>query len=74
METLLDFGQEILKIREAIDSIEVKGKTNASYLVYAYDKCNEIIQAINQIVEKQSRLSERQNGTIEGENRDGKSD
>lgn len=78
MNTLMDLGQEVLKIREAIDSVELKGidqiKKNASYLAYAYDKCNSIIQSINQIAESQRQLQERQNGVEEGRLIDGEQD
>ena len=75
MNTLMDLGQEVLKIREAIDSVEIKGvdqiKKNASYLTYAYDKCNAIIQAINQIAENQRQLQKSQNEVEEGRVIDG---
>ena len=65
MQTLYDFGLEIQKIREAIDSVEVKGVKNASLIVYAYDRCNDLIQTINEITE----LSEgQQNPPEEGQN------
>lgn len=50
MRTLYDFGMEVTKIREAINSLEVKGEHNASLVVYAYNKCNDIIEAINAVV------------------------
>lgn len=53
MQTLYDFGIEVQKIREAIDSIEVKGAKNASLLTYAYSKCNDIINSINEVIEKE---------------------
>lgn len=69
MDTLTDLGKEVLKIREAIDSIEIKGvdqiKKNIPFLAYAYDRCNFVIQSINQI-------AERQNGVNEGREDDGK--
>ena len=33
--TLYDFGIEVAKIREAINSLEIKGEQNASLVVYA---------------------------------------
>ena len=62
MQTLYDFGMEVQKIREAIDSIEVKGAKNASFVVYAYNKCNDIINAINQIIDEQQTPPSGQNG------------
>ena len=43
--TLLDFGLEVTKIREAVNSLEVKGETNASLIVYTIQKCNDLISA-----------------------------
>lgn len=47
MKTLYELGQEIMKIREAVNSLEVKGQENARFVIYCFDKCNGIIQAIN---------------------------
>lgn len=49
MQTLYDLGVEVTKIREAINSIEVKGEQNASLVVYSVKKCNDIIEAINAV-------------------------
>jgi hypothetical protein len=51
--TLYDLGMEVTKIREAINSLEVKGESNASLIVYTFRKCNEIIEAINAVVSQQ---------------------
>jgi len=51
MLTLYDFGMEITQIREAADSIEIKGSANAARIVLITDKCNELIQAINEASE-----------------------
>ena len=50
MKTLYDFGVEVTKVREAINSLEIKGEQNASLVVYAIHKCNDIIEAINAVV------------------------
>jgi hypothetical protein len=77
MKTLMDLGQEIIKIREAINSVEIRGvdqiRKNAPYLTYTYDKCNSLIQTINQIAEEQQKLQERQNGADERSDNDGES-
>jgi len=67
MRTLYDFGLEVQKIREAIDSLEVKGNKNASFVVFAYNKCNEIIRGINDIIEQQRNPLAGQNGENTGE-------
>lgn len=65
MATLLDIGQEVVKIREAVNSLEVKGEYNASLIVYAYRKCDEIVAAINEITKKTNLNN--QNGSEEAE-------
>lgn len=63
MQTLYDFGVEVQNIREAIDSLEIKGSRNASFVVYAYNKCNDIINEINRIIgEQQTPPESGQNG------------
>lgn len=56
--TLLDFGLEVTKIREAVNSLEVKGETNASLIVYTIQKCNDLISAINEVVKNQNESKE----------------
>ena len=52
MLTLQDIINEIDKIREALDNIEVRGKNNATLLCYAYGKCDEIINGLNETAMK----------------------
>ena len=58
--TLYELGINVAKIREAVDSIEVKGEKNASLIVYAIRKCNEMIEEINRVAAQQSQTN--QNG------------
>lgn len=58
MQTLYDFGTEVAKIREAINSLEVKGGENASLIVYSIQKCNDLIAAINEVVKNQNESKE----------------
>jgi len=48
MLTLGDIANEILKIREAIDAVEVKGQDNRTRLSYAYKICENLIEKINE--------------------------
>lgn len=66
MKTLYDFGLEVAKIREAVNSLEVKGEENASLIVYINQKCNGIISAINEACQPQ-KTDENQNANEEGE-------
>lgn len=48
-KSLYDFGQSIIRIREAANSMEIKGRQNASFVVYINNKCDELIEEINEI-------------------------
>ena len=48
MLTLQDIINELAKIRDVTDQIEVRGKQNATYLCYVYDKCNELIGRLDE--------------------------
>ena len=48
MVTLQDIINEIMRIREAIDGLEVRGNQNASLVCYAYNKCNELINGLTE--------------------------
>lgn len=50
MTTLYDIGLGIQKIREAADSISITGSKNAYMIVYITEKCNELIQSINDTI------------------------
>ena len=63
MSTLQDIINEIMKIREAIDQIEVKGHQNRTLLSYAYGKCDGLIEAIQET--ERRILNENQNGSTE---------
>ncbi len=52
IKTLYDFGQSITKIREAVNSMEIKGRQNSAYVVYVNHACDELIEDINEIVRK----------------------
>lgn len=60
--TLGDVINEIAKVREAIDGIEVKGNQNAVLLCYAYSHCSEIIDNLNETA-KQIQEQQNQNGS-----------
>lgn len=49
MKSLYEFGKTIMQIREAANSIEVKGQQNAAYVMYIHNKCNDLIEAVNEI-------------------------
>lgn len=47
MLTFQDLINDILRIREAINGIEVKGNQNAALLCYAHNKCNELVETLS---------------------------
>lgn len=49
-KTLYDFGQAIAKIREAVNSMEIKGRQNSAYVVFVNHQCDELIEDLNEIV------------------------
>ena len=62
--TLGDVINEIAKVREAIDGIEVKGNQNAVLLCYAYSHCSEIIDGLNETAKQiQEQQNQNQNGS-----------
>lgn len=50
--TIGDIITELANIRNVVDTIEVKGKDNASKLCYIYDKSNDLIGLLNKTVEE----------------------
>lgn len=52
MQSLYDIGKTIIQIREAANSLEVKGQQNAAYIVFIHGKCNDLIETINEISRK----------------------
>ena len=62
MLSLYDFGVEIMKIREAADGMTVTGVSNAAKVVLIFDKCNQLIQSINEVSETMQHPPEGQNG------------
>lgn len=54
MITLYEFGMEVERIRTAIDSLEVKGIQNAKLISYAFDRCNSLIESINEAAAQQN--------------------
>lgn len=52
MKTFNDFEIEVMRIREAINDMSVKGEHNASLVVYSIGKCNDIINALHEIAKE----------------------
>ena len=66
--TLQEFGHEVLKIREALNTLEVRGERNASLVVYCYNKCNDLVAALNEVIAEVAGDTQLQNGMEEASN------
>ncbi len=64
MYTLNDFIKNLEEAKEAINSIEVKGRQNALYVIYANDKCDNMIQSLKDAIAEQVKTQEE--GDING--------
>ncbi len=63
MLTLYDLGIEIMKIRETANELNISGAENAARIVLIVQKCNQLIQSINETAEACSNPpKENQNG------------
>lgn len=63
MLTLYDLGIEIMKIRETANELSISGAENAARIVLIAQKCNQLIQSINETAEACSNTpKENQNG------------
>lgn len=67
MVTLGSLVNEITNIMKAVDLIEVKGHGNAAYVTYIYDKCNHLINEINEAareIEEKAREEQKENESV----------
>ena len=67
MNSLYDFGQAVIQIREAVDEIEVKGAKNAGLVAMIFQKCNEIIIELNKIVSEKKEEKDGENSDQVGD-------
>ena len=56
MYTLNDLMQNIEDVKNAVNSIEVKGRQNSVLVVYANDKCVEILNSIKDFLNKEGEM------------------
>lgn len=63
MYTLNELIKNLEEAKEAINSIEVKGRQNAIYVVYANDKCENMIKSLKDFIAEQIENKE---GDIDG--------
>lgn len=68
MKTFKDLELETMRVREAINDLSIKGEHNASLIVYAVGKCNDMIKTIHEIAEQNAQP---QNGNADEVKKDG---
>ena len=49
---------ELQNIREAVNRIEIKGEQNANYILFSCQKCDMLIEAINEIIKNSQNQNE----------------
>lgn len=67
MITLQDVIEDLSKICEALDAVEVKGRNNSALLVFAWDKCNNLIGELNKAAENIAKYENEQPSIVEVE-------
>lgn len=70
METIGDIINELIKVQNALDDIEVKGRQNAALLCFAYERCTAIANALTDAaknVQNESTLVEPEDGEENGQ-------
>jgi len=48
MKTLVEIGETIIQVREAVNEMELHGFNNASLVMFCNQKCNELVAEINE--------------------------
>lgn len=61
MKSLYDFGRTIVQIREAANSIEIKGRDNSAYIVFINNKCDELIESFDEIARRAEKTTPKSN-------------
>ena len=49
---------EIRSIKEAINRIEIKGEQNANYVLFSCQRCDILIDAINEVIKTRQNETE----------------
>lgn len=50
--------EEINTIKDVINRIEIKGSQNANYVLYCCQKCDSLVEAINEAIKSKSEAGE----------------
>lgn len=49
MDKLNDISTSIMHVQEALNEMEIKGRKNAALLIYAVDRCTEVLSIIKEM-------------------------
>ena len=52
MDKLTNITASITQIQEALNEMEVKGRKNAALLIYAVDRCNDVLSIVKEMSKK----------------------
>ena len=58
MDKLNDISTSIMHVQEALNEMEIKGRKNAALLIYAIDRCNEVLSIIKEMSKESTNNTE----------------
>lgn len=50
--------EEIKMLKDVINRIEIKGEQNANYVLFSCQKCDSLVEAINEVIKKETKAGE----------------
>ena len=56
---------ELNSIKTALNQMSIKGADNANYMLYAYQKCDLLIESINEVLNNRLANKDNQNEGVE---------
>ena len=57
--------EELNGIKSALNQMSIKGADNANYMLYAYQKCDLLIESINEVLNNRLANKDNQNEGVE---------
>lgn len=58
MITPKEIVEEIKQIKDVLNRIEIKGEQNANFLLFTCQKCDTIMNAINEVIDEHEKSNE----------------
>lgn len=50
--------EDIKTIKDVINRIEIKGEQNANYVLFSCQRCDALIEAINEVIKNEDKAGE----------------